>query len=131
MIEIMSILSRGSRALYWLAVILAAGLIGCDGAPTNDRAAADLRSTILKQVGDSVRVIVDRAGPGEGDADNVYMHVSFRLQAAHDTILPNGCFNGLKLVAGSPSPQFQAVLLYQDTSGSPWALTAVDLPCRK
>ena len=118
-------------ARYLLGVFTTTMLIACNGPPTNDRAGADLQSTIVKQLGSSVRVIVDRVGPGEGDADNVYMHVSFRLQAAHDTVLPKGCFTGLQLAAGTPSPEFEAVLLYQDTSGSPWALTGVDLPCRK
>jgi hypothetical protein len=113
-----------------LASTVGVFLVGCSAQPPDAQVQRDLDSVLLPHVGTATSVAVRSIVPGEGDENNVYLHVRFDLRAGHDTTLASGCFAGLPLSSTRDTSPGEATLLYQREERG-WKLQRMRLPCAR
>jgi len=107
------------------AVVMTAGLtIGCRPRhPSIELVHQDLLQIMRLEAGLEGEPVIHQSGPGEGDADGVYMHVRFDFKVEEAAVPPRGWFVGLSINRGEVLRGGEAILLYQwNPTEQRWAI---------
>jgi hypothetical protein len=93
---------------------------GCG--PNKAQVSNDFQKIIAKEIGSNADISVSEFFPGEGDGQNVYVHVEFDIVFQKNMVFKNGWFSGLSFKAGEKNCGGQAIVLYQKDpiGGGPW-----------
>lgn len=95
--------------------------------PSNKTVSGDFLNIAAREIGPDFRTEIEQVRSGEGDSDNVDMHVKFRIVALKDTSvnfawLPNEHFK-----AGQTSDPLEARILYQRYNKPGWELSKYEI----
>jgi len=110
-----------------LALVLVLLASSACGAPSKERISDDFRQIFAKEVGAGALPVVLSVHPGEGDADNVYEHVTFDVFAEEDVGFKDGWLAGTVLRKGERLHDGEVVVLYQKGKRSQWAIARHEL----
>jgi len=115
--------SGGKRVV---AALYMAMSLGCFAdRPTIDRVRGDFGQIVVAEAGCECEPVIHDVGPGEGDTDNVYMHLRFDLKPRHSITPSGGWLSGVPLRAGETLREGEIILLYQRAGNSgEWRLAS-------
>ena len=113
-----------AKSIAFLALLLV--LTACAG-PEDELVLEDFKMLVSQNIGAGVATILNSIAPGEGDEDNVYMHVGFDLEAERDINFKSGWLKGISMREGDRLSGGEVVILYQQLSGGPWRATRHEL----
>ena len=113
-----------AKSIAFVALVIV--LTACAG-PEDELVLEDFKMLVSRNVGAGVATIVNSIAPGEGDADNVYIHIEFDLEAERDIDFESGWLKGISIREGDRLSGGEVVILYQQHSGGRWRATWHDL----
>lgn len=89
--------------------------------PKKEIARTDFNRIFEQEVGKNFAPIILSLNAGEGDSDNVYMHVRFKVVSNADAEVKSSWFPKTIFRAGEVSEPIELIMLYQ-RQGSGWKL---------
>lgn len=90
--------------------------------PEDEQVSQDFVTILHREAGKDVDPIVVSIYSGEGDSENVYKYVIFKIKALKDLDIKTGWVAGTNLKKGQELIDGKAELLYQKEGSSKWKL---------